>query len=155
MSCFRNEKYDEVPFVFSAEWQLPSHGFFEFDFVYLHPGPRTFHSDARLSPPETANILTLLSNDSFSLEERIFIFKQISEYVTMSSTDLSENIIDIDESEQWVMSAYLSGISRIHDGKTNHDFIKTQCKNPETMRKIYNAFGILNLFSMQRVNGAF
>lgn len=34
-SCFRNEKFNEVPFVFSPDWELPTSGVFEFDFVHL------------------------------------------------------------------------------------------------------------------------
>lgn len=35
MSCFRNEKYNEVPFVFSSSFVLPDNGILEFDFVYF------------------------------------------------------------------------------------------------------------------------
>jgi hypothetical protein len=34
-SFFRNEKINGKSFVLSPEWQLPTNGIFEFDFMYL------------------------------------------------------------------------------------------------------------------------
>ena len=36
-SCLRNERYAEVPFLWSPEYVLPKKGWIEFDFVYLTP----------------------------------------------------------------------------------------------------------------------
>ena len=89
-----------------------------------------------------------------SIEEKIYIFKQITEYITLSSSQLGD-IIELIDDEKWMVNAYLCGIAKIYDLKINHDFIKIRCKQPEVMKKIYNAFGILNLFSIQRLNGMY
>ena len=62
-----------------------------------------------------------------NVDEKVYIFKQVSEYLTLSSAQLGD-IIELMEDEKWIVNVYLSGISRIYDVKINHDFIKIRCK---------------------------
>jgi len=50
-SFFRNEKINGKSFVMSPEWQLPTNGVFEFDFMYLQdvPDPEQAISDDHLN----------------------------------------------------------------------------------------------------------
>mmetsp|Transcript_10762 Transcript_10762/g.8034 ORF Transcript_10762/g.8034 Transcript_10762/m.8034 type:complete len:82 (-) Transcript_10762:192-437(-) len=54
----------------------------------------------------------------------------------------------------WKTEVYMKGVGRLAD-YTNYDFIKHKAKFPETIRDIYQRFGILNLFNPFRPNGSY
>ena len=73
MSCFRNEKYNEVPFLFSSNFVLPENGILEFDFVYL--SDQRFWDKDVISEEDLEKLKSYLKNDHFSIQEKIDIFK--------------------------------------------------------------------------------
>uniref|UniRef100_A0A7S3CSU1 Uncharacterized protein n=1 Tax=Strombidium rassoulzadegani TaxID=1082188 RepID=A0A7S3CSU1_9SPIT len=80
-------------------------------------------------------------------------FRGVAEYFLFNSEQLSQLVDLIDESN-WKFEVYLAGVGRMVDYQ-NFDFIKHKMKFPEGMRKLYHSFGILNLFSPFRPNGAY
>lgn len=73
MSCLRNERYNEVPFVFSSSFSIPENGILEFDFVYL--SDHKFWEKDVISEEDLEKLKTYLKNDNFSVQEKIDIFK--------------------------------------------------------------------------------
>lgn len=112
-----------MPFVYSCEWDLPTTGVFEFDFVYLDYKPLRKNE---ITEEELVKLKNYFENETINIDEKIQIFKQIAEYITLSSSQLAE-IIEFIDDDKWKVSSFLSGISRLHDLKDNHDFIKLRC----------------------------
>ena len=88
MSCFWNEWYNEVPFVFSSSFVLQENGIFEFDFVYFQD--QKFWEKDVILEEDFDKLKTYLKNDHFSLQEKIRIFKQCSEHIVLNSSQLGE-----------------------------------------------------------------
>jgi len=65
MSCFRNEKYNEVPFVFSSSFVLPDNGILEFDFVYF--SDQKFWEKDVISEEDLEKLKTYLKNEHFGI----------------------------------------------------------------------------------------
>ena len=80
-------------------------------------------------------------------------FRGAAEYFTFSSEQLALFIDMIDE-PNWKFEVYMAGVGRMVDYE-NYDFIKHKMKFPEAMRRLYESFGILNLFSPHRPNGSY
>lgn len=62
--------------------------------------------------------------------------------------------MDLIDEVNWKFEVYLAGIGRVVDYQ-NFDFIKHRMNFPEGMVRLYEAFGILNLFCPYRPNGSY
>ena len=65
MSCLWNERYNEVPFVFSSSFSLLENGILEFDFVFL--SDQKFRDKDVVSEDDLEKLKTYLKNDNFSI----------------------------------------------------------------------------------------
>jgi len=62
--------------------------------------------------------------------------------------------MDLNEDKEWYTEIYITGIGWVHD-INNFDFIKEKVKIPLAISPIYKRFGILNLFSIWKLNGSY
>ena len=98
-------------------------------------------------------LLEFFHNSVESIKSRTLILRVISENIILSSAQASAIIDEIDDS-QWKSDAYIALSSRIHDIE-NYDFIKNKIWFTDAILRVYNSFGILNLFCPYRPYGKF
>lgn len=80
-------------------------------------------------------------------------FRGVAEYFVFNSETLAL-FVDLMEDPSWKFLVFSAGVGRMHD-IANYDFIKHRIKHAQTIRDVYSSFGILNLFSPFRPNGAY
>ena len=129
---------------------LPKYGILEWDFIYLVDPPI---KDEETSEEKQDLIKNLLLEIEGKIDLQILLFKSISEYLVLSSEQLSDFIELIDD-PNWKTECYMAGVSRIYDTR-EYDFIKKKWKFPETSKEIYHRFGIFNLFSPYKCTGSY
>ena len=149
-SWFRNEKLSGVSFTYDENFVLPAFGTFECDFIYLLNPP---HKDEQTSEEKLDMIKDLLMSLEGNLEQQIISFRALSEYLVISSKQLSMFVELIDD-PKWIAEWYIAGVGRIFDIR-NFDFIKKKWKYPESSKEIYNRFGIFNLFNPHKCTGSY
>lgn len=149
-SCFRNECLSGVAFIYDENFILPTHGTFEFDFIYLLNTP---HQDEQTSDEKLDMMKDLILSLDGNVEHQILAFKAFSEYIVLSSTQLGD-FVDLVEDAKWKVECYIAGVGRIFDTR-NYDFIKKRWKYPEASKDVYHRFGILNLFNPYRCTGSY
>ena len=62
--------------------------------------------------------------------------------------------IDLIDDPHWKFGVYMAGVGRMCD-YTNFDFVKHRMKNKKAIEMAYQSFGVLNMFSPFRANGAY
>eukprot|EP00347_Sterkiella_histriomuscorum_P017989 403347211 len=153
-SCFRNEKINGQTIIYNFEWQLPSQGILEFDFVYL----QTIPLPDDITPQEKVDQLIEWFKYKYEVEKSEIqglakAFQSISEFLTLRSEQLAQ-FVDLIDDPMWKTEIFCNGVGIIYDYR-NNDFIKHRVKFPEAIRDIYKRFGILNLFNPFRPNGSY
>lgn len=150
-------------------WRLPEQGIFEFDFVCLSNQPdyqELTDKDEILAVLEwfemTYEHLKLAAkiNPKTQKEAQSRIgsilsecFRGIAEYFVFNSETLGL-FIDLIDDAHWKFGVYMAGVGRMCD-YTNFDFIKHRMKNKRAIEMAYQSFGVLNMFSPFRANGAY
>lgn len=109
LSWFRNERISGVSFIYDENFVLPTHGTFEWDFVYLlnTPAPEDETSEDKIEMIKDV-ILTFEGN----LDQQITAFRAFSEYLALSSDQLGD-FIDLIDDAKWKTECYISGIGKL------------------------------------------
>ena len=112
-------KESGIPFIYNENFILPDYGILECDFIYLVNPP--IKSDETSEEKQDLIKNTLLEVEG-KVDLQISIFKSFSEYLALSSEQLS-SFIELIDDPKWKTECYLSGIGRVYDTH-NYDFIK-------------------------------
>lgn len=157
--CFRNESL-QLPlnsadsalakdFIITKDWKILKEGVLTFDFVCLYLS----RNQTPMTPEQFDNFLEIFNSDKCSIEEKIRMFKLISEYIWITSDQL-KRVLELHDGTDYKRDIYIYGMGRITDIE-NYDFIKTSIKPGEekVLRDLYKRVGVLNLFNPQHPDG--
>ena len=83
--------------MYDENFVLPSHGTFEFDYIYLLNPP---HQDEQTSDEKLDMMKDLILSFESDVNHQIMAFKALSEYMVLSSTQLGD-FIDLVDDPKW------------------------------------------------------